>query len=57
MIERAAILHDLSAGDEEKRAAAEYYVTLGKIKEKCYAERDAKKNNEEVKDGKPEDHD
>lgn len=48
MIERAAILGDTQIGDEEKQATAEYFATLQEIKEKAYAERDAKRKAEEA---------
>lgn len=47
MIERAWILGNLGkCGDDEKETAAEYFATLSTIKEKAYAERDAKKKAE-----------
>ena len=49
MIERAYILNDRNISEDEKTASAQYFATLNQIKEKAYAERDAKKKTEEVK--------
>lgn len=51
MLERAAVLNDFNVSDEEKTLTAEYYMTLEEIKRRCYAERDAKTKNSEVKNG------
>jgi hypothetical protein len=51
MIECAGILNDLKIDDDEKQATAEYYKLLEVIKIKARAERDAKKKNDEVKNG------
>lgn len=50
MIERAYLLKDRNISDDEKTATAEYFATLAQIKERAYAERDAKQKDAEKKE-------
>lgn len=49
MLEKAYLLRDRNISDDEKQTTAQYFATLKEIKEKAYAERDAK--NKGVKNG------
>lgn len=46
MIERAYLLNERDISQDEKEATAEYFATLGEIKENAYAIRDAKLKEE-----------
>lgn len=47
MIERAAMLQDMTVGEDEKELTAQYFATLNEIKKNAYAIRDAKLKDKE----------